>query len=260
MAAEEWDPFKGSSGLMDDVDVTFANFRFGRNPSYKDQDGNLIVVAMVDFLADGETKDQILTIGGGWEVEDNGTRVVRESGDPKGFNNNTYLQTILNRALELDEDTMRKRYEDTGLAPQTAGYWEGFSFHGNLEEYTKGFGENASTGERLMPTVVLGWDAVKANGKAPAARKAPAKKAVAKKAVAPVAEVAEETGGLSGAALAAVKLQIRNIADECESFDEYVDRAFGEIAGIAEDTDVQALVEADGEGSIWNDAVLAAAD
>lgn len=264
MPNDEFDPFKGSSGLADDVDVTWEAVHFGQNPTYTDDAGNMPVVFMAtEFYSDGdiEPREQLYTIGKGWEVQDKGAKVVREDGKPKGFNNSTKLQIILNRCLELDEGAMRARYEATGLTPQEAGYWEGFTFHANQEEREITFGDKkGQTRTDLMPTAVIGWKDGAASKPAGAAKKAPAKKAAAsKKAAAAPAGEAESNGAVTGAALAKVKLAIRAIADECETFEQYVDRCYTEIDEASEDAGVAALIDDDETGSIWADAVEAAA-
>lgn len=267
---DQFDPFKGSSGLADDVDVTWENVHFGQNPTYTDGDGAMPVVFMaLETYSDleFEAREQLYTIGKGWEVQDKGAKVVREDGRSRGFNNSTRLQTLLNRFLELDEDAMRKRYEATGLTPQEAGYWEGFTWHGVIEAVEVGFGDNKKTRDQLVPDKVIGWSGGKVSG---AAKKAPAKKAAASKkaaakAATPVDEATEDTadassnGQVTGAELAKVKLAIRAIADECDTFDEYVDRCYSEVDEASTDGGVAALIDDDEVGSIWADAVEAAA-
>lgn len=275
MSDDTFDPFKGSSGLADDIDVTFTEVRFVRDPSYVDSDsGDMIPVFAVDFATDdpdvgenGVIENQFLSIGKGWEIEDGGAKVVRPEGKKGGFNNSTYLQSIINTMMDLEngEKLLRGRYEDTGLTPQEAGFWEGLRCHMEQTEYTVGgFGNvEKKTRTRLMPTEVYGWtEAPKPATKAPA-KKAPAKKAAVKKAAAKEPEVEETVQTPYAAArLAAgeeIVAQIRAIADECEDTDQFMERCYAEVAGIDESAEIQLLVDdVDSEESIWAEAVEAA--
>lgn len=279
MSDDTFDPFKGSSGLADDIDVTFTEVRFVKDPSYVDSDsGDMIPVFAVDFATDdpdvgenGVIENQFLSIGKGWEIEDGGAKVVRPEGKKGGFNNSTYLQSIINTMMELEngEKLLRGRYEDTGLTPQEAGFWEGLRCHMEQTDYTVGgFGNvEKKTRTRLMPTEVYGWDdAAPKPAKAAPAKKAPAKKAPAKKAAAskpaPEPEV-EETVQTPYAAARLVAGQdvvdaIRAIADECEDTDAFMERCYAEVEGIDESAEIQLLVDdVDSEESIWAEAVAA---
>ena len=99
----------------------------------------------------------------------------------------------------------------------------------------------------------------KAPAKKAPAQKAPAKKAPAKKA--PAKQAVDETP--YAAARAAVSdsciAAIRDIADECTTVEEFMDRAYSEIDGIDGDTDIQLLVDdTESAESIWAEAVAAA--
>ena len=276
MSDDTFDPFKGSSGLADDIDVTFTEVRFVRDPSYTDSDGEMMPVFAVDFATDdpdvgvnGVIENQFLSIGKGWEIEDNGAKVVRPEGKKGGFNNSTYLQTIINTIMGLDggEKLLRGRYEDTGLTPQEAGFWEGLRCHMEQAEYTVGgFGNvEKKTKTRLMPTEVYGWTDAPAAAKPAPAKKAPAKKAPAKKPAskpAPAEETVEELSAYGQARAAVgedIVAQIRAIADESTDTDEFMERCYAEVEGIDESAEIQLLVDdVDSDESIWAEAVEAA--
>jgi hypothetical protein len=128
---------------------------------------------------------------------DGGARVEYENSKNAGkgaFVQGTKMQSILESAMGLAEDVMRARFDDTGLIPRDASFWEGFSFH--LVEEEKGFGKkDPKTGEYertyKVPicTEVFGFGDGdnQGNGQAAPAKavaKAPAKKAAVKKAAA----------------------------------------------------------------------------
>lgn len=263
--------FRGTSGLFDDGEVTFTEARFIKDPSYVNSEGDLMPVFAVDLVTDepdvgenGVLENQFFSIGKGWEIEDGGAKVVREDGKSgKGFNKSTYLQAFLGAMLDLDGgmDAVRARYEDTGATPQEAAFWEGLRVHVEQHEYeTGGWGNvEKKTRSRLMPTEILGWDGVKAEVKS-VAKKAPAKKAPAKKAAA-AKPAADETPYAAAKAAAGdeVCAAIRAIADECDTVEEFMDRAYSEVEGIDDDTSIQLLVDdVESAESIWAEAVAAA--
>lgn len=254
--------FRGESGLMDNVDVQLCNFRFGRNPAFA-RDGELPVIAMVDLVdiagIEETRENQFYTIGNGWEpVDAQGTAVTH----PKavGFNQSSNLQKFLTRCLDADLEKIQGHFEQTGLKPQQAAFWEGLCVHLDLEKQKIEFGERkGETRDVLVPTAVLGWNLL--NGSAPAKAATPAKKtakkaSASKKAAAkPEPEVTEEpASGLTDDVAAA----IRAIADECDTHEEMVDRAYAEIDGIDSDAAIQEAIEDSGPESIWQAAVDAA--
>lgn len=280
----EFDPFAGSSGLVDDIDVTFTQARFIVDPNYTDTaTGELIPVFAADLVTDnpeagngGTLEDQFFSIGKGWEIEDDGAKVVRAAGKKGGFNHSSYLQTIIAKLIELDEQLARGRYEETGLTPQEAGYWEGLRVHMVQEEYTTGGFKDVEkkTRSRLMPDAVYGWGEAEAVKPKPAAAK-PAKKAASAKPAAkpkpaakeePVEEpvAAEETPASPYAeARAAVDADmvaaIEAIAADADTDADFLDRCYNEVEGLADDDNAMFLVDnVDAEDSIWQVALAAA--
>lgn len=286
----DFDPFAGSSGLADDLEVTFTETRFMVDPQYSDSDtGELIPIFAADLVTDqsdvgnnGVLENQFFSIGKGWVIEDDGARVVRAEGKKGGFNHSSYLQQIVARCLELDEKTMRDRYEDTGFSPQTAAFWEGFRCHMVQEEYTTGGfkGVEKKVRSHLMPDEVYGWDDAEAKPAKPAAKKAVAKPAPAKKAATakptakpkpavkeePVEETpAEPTGELSEYQTARAQVDaeivaaIEAIAAEADTDADFIDRCYAEVDGLADDDNAMYLVDnVDADDSIWQIALAEA--
>lgn len=246
--SERPEAFQGVSSLPDDFDGTLDNCRFGKNPKYTIKEtGAMPVVFSFDILAPelGENQDMILTIGNGFKAEENGTLAVLEkprSSGKTGFQDNSNIMGWINRLFELDEAAMLERYESTQYPPQDARFWEGLRCHFNREKY-KDF--RGTERDKLMPTALLGWGEgdgeVKAKP-ATAKKKASKKKAAAK----PKAEPADE--GVDDETLAALDA----IADECETYDEFVSRAFSEVDG-ADSEPLYSVIMAgeDTEGSVW---------
>jgi hypothetical protein len=271
---EEFDPFKGSSGLADDIDVTFTEVRFGVDPAYTDTEtGEPVPVFIADLATDdsdigtnGVIENQIFSIGKGWVIEDDGASVVVASGKPRGFNTSTYLQRILQRLLELDETKARKRFEETGVGPQSAAYWEGLQVHMVQEERTIQIGKGPSrVKSELMPSEFYGWTDGEVEEKAkpevkakPAAKKAAAPKPKPAPKPAPAAE--DEPAETPGSEYAAAKAQvdpdlvakIEAIAADCDDADTFMSRAYSEIEGLDEDDNAMYLVDnVDAEDGIW---------
>lgn len=254
MAHDEFDPFATSTGLADDIDVTIRNFRFGLDPAYTNQDDEMTLTGICDFVTDdpdigtnGTIENQFLTIGKGWEAVDGGKKVQREDGRPKGFNNSTYLGALLDACMAIGEDKMRARYEATKLTPMDAGFWEGLSLHMEQTEY-EAFNKKRS---RLLPTEVKGWTG---EAKKPA-KKAAAKKVAAKKA-APKAEAEEvetdaEDAGPTLESLTAAIIAIAKTSED-DGGATFVERCYSEIEGLdANDEAMQLVDDVESEDSIW---------
>lgn len=246
MAHDEFDPFATSTGLADDLDITIRNFRFGLDPAYTNQDDEMTLTGICDFVTDdpdvgtnGTIDNQFLTIGKGWEAINGGKAVQREDGRPKGFNNSTYLGALLDACMGLAEDKMRARYESTQLSPMDAGFWEGLQLHMVQTEY-EAFNKKRT---RLLPTEVKGWGAAKPK----AAKKAAAKKVAAKKAAPKVEEPEVDP-------LEALREQIIAIAktSEDDGGATFIERCYSEIEGLDASDEAMALVDdVESEESIW---------
>lgn len=248
---EEFDPFATTTGLADDLDITIRNFRFGLDPAYTNQDGEMTLTGICDFVSDdpdvgtnGTIENQFLTIGKGWEAIDGGKAVQREDGRPKGFNNSTYMGAIIDACMSIDPDKMRGRFEQTKLSPMDAGYWEGLTLHVEQTEY-KAFDK---TRTRLLPTEVKGWGTEKPKP----AKKAAAKKVAAKKAAATKVEeeVAEETGPTLESLKAAIVAIAKTSEDDGGA--TFIERCYSEIDGLDANDEAMALVDdVESAESIW---------
>lgn len=262
----EYDPFKGyEGGFGDDEDLTFTNVRFAVDPEFTNDDGEMLPALFADLVGEEDTfEGQRFSIGKGWEIEDSGAKVVREDGKEKGFQNQTYLQKFLNAAFECDggEELLRGRWQETGLTPQDAAYWEGLKVHTEqveLYNFKNREGEQVSV-TKPLPTVVYGWDEGGTGAKKKAAaKKAPAKKVAAKKTAAkkPAAKPAPKAKEQSEyeAAMEAVGSEVvealREIAAEAEDANAFFDAAYAQD-WVAEDEAVQLLVDDyESDESIW---------
>lgn len=253
--AERPSVFQGVSSLPGDFDGTIGNARFGKNPKYTIKSGPQAGQMPVVFSFDIDSPeledpiDHILTIGNGFKAENNGTLAVREKAGKEGFQDNSNIQLWIDRLFDLDADAMVSRYEQTEYPPQDARFWEGLTCHFDREKY-KDF--NGNEKDRLMPTALIGWDAVEEP-----AKKAPAKKATATKKKKAAAPKAEDNG--AGEIDPAVLELIDGIADESEDFDSFIAEVFSQVEAAAEEPLYSKVMEGeDVEGSIWQRAVARA--
>jgi hypothetical protein len=127
MSSDELFPSVDTSG-QSDIDVKWSQARFGQNPQYKDGDGNMPVVLMVDQLDENGTlrEDQVIPIGKGFKVVDNGTRV--EHTNPKfnkpgaGVGKGSKAAELLDSLVDIDIDAFRAKL-DEGIGPRDAEFW-----------------------------------------------------------------------------------------------------------------------------------------
>lgn len=154
--ADEFDPFAGSTGLPDKLDVVVQEAWFEFDPEYNNGQ-TLLARFNVDTTDDsfGENGKGIIqyACGNGWEAEDQGQRAVREDGGQKGFNVNTAYQLFIAAAIECDGAEAVLRSEGRG-DPRYAPMWVGTAWH--LERKEKDYGGEIGKISRLLPTAFLG--------------------------------------------------------------------------------------------------------
>lgn len=153
---EEWET---ESGLPDDIDCWVSKSYFGYNPEYMQGKVPLLIW-------EGESPDLVLTrpinwpIGSGWQIIDNGARVVHAKDAPpklRRFIESSIYGRLIKRLRELGVDM--KQY---GSAREAAT-WEGLGFHLVREEIEfTGAADRGILVDRggktshLMPTEFLG--------------------------------------------------------------------------------------------------------
>lgn len=246
-----FDPFKMSEGLLDDVDVWIDEFRFEFNPDYNNGE-TLVAVAVIssdDDEVDSGT-ELMFSCGNGWTTNDGGKTAEREDGKDKTFNKQSAMGMFATGAISVAEEVMRGRYEADGTTPMMAAMYEGLGFHLEIVEVDYG-GEIGKRG-KLVPSAFLG-EKGKASGATKKASGGAKKAAGATKAKAkgkPAAE-AEAAGGLTDE----VKGLLDAIADDCETHDEFMERAMSEIDPDLIDSEVEAAIQNTDDGSLWDQAV-----
>lgn len=246
-----FDPFKMSEGLIDDVDVWIDEFRFEFNPDYNNGE-TLCGVAVVSSDDDEiETGTELMfSCGAGWTTNDQGKTAEREDGKEKTFNKQSAMGMFATGAITVAEEVMRGRYEADGTTPMMAAMYEGLGFH--LEIVEVNYGGEIGVKGKLVPSAFLGEKGAKPTGgtakKAAATKKAsggakPKAKGKAK------AEASE--GGLTDE----VKGLLDAIADDCETHDEFMERAMSELDPDLIDAEVEAAIQNTDDGSVWDQAV-----
>lgn len=248
----EHDPWGGTAGLIDDVDVTIVSAEFTYDPEYND--GNTLI-CRIEAAVDGGDADEPevfkLSTGSGWEDADKGASARREDGkDPKGFNRSCAYQVFLAAALETDAAPIMQA---RGL-PWDAGIWTDLRFHVQRQDYwpftipvADRNAENANS--RLIPDAFLGEAEAKG-----AAKKAPAKasaKGGPKQADPEPAESAEDApaaASSNGALPVKVRMALKRIAKETDSHDDFVERVFAEIDNAEDEPVYSAAMDDSDEG------------
>lgn len=262
MPTELKDPFHLSSGLMDDIDLTFEEATFGFDPAYNDAETCVLKVTVSSDDPDFDEENNVLLYPcGGFEPTDKtGRHAQHESGKPKPFNKNSGIGLLIGAMMDTDAaDVLQARWKEDDLSPFDAELYEGLSFH--MKQKTINYGGEIGEKDRLLPEEFLG--VVEGESKKPAkkakktakksrtarkpARKAPRK---AKKAKPEVSEEIIE-------AITDIATEVVENDGDHETFTEacYEDIEFGDEEDAASE-----LIEADDEDSIWGWALAAAED
>ena len=101
---------------------------------------------------DFREKEIFLSLGDGWDEQDDGKSVAHNSGDPeKDFGRRSYYGMVIERCIK--DLGIAKLLEARG-EPTEAKVWEGLKFKMRREEIN--FGSNVGVKEREMPIEFLG--------------------------------------------------------------------------------------------------------
>jgi len=147
--------FELDSGLPDDYEIVVERAEFGYREVYRGGDVPLLILYCAS--PDTETREELFTIGTGWEVVTGGERV---EGRPK-FLASSWMGRLIVRCSELDmpgfeggdNGTVLDFIADRGTA-QDAHIWVGLKFKMHREEVD--FGEGIGLKKHIMPTECLG--------------------------------------------------------------------------------------------------------
>jgi hypothetical protein len=193
-----------TEGGLDEQPVTLRNARFDTDLTRIDDAGNPATFLAVDLCPDNPDvttlEDQRFGIGKGWDVEDDGARVVRDDGKKAQYNKASKAGRFVDSLLGLKEfrEAIKARHAaGDQVTPFDAAFFEGLKFvvKANEGHFKAGDGEEVSF-RFFTASEFLGFEGQGAKTKTPPkpAKKAASKKAAAKKAAAvPVEEPEEET-------------------------------------------------------------------
>lgn len=249
----EFDPWETSSGLPDFLQVRIENPHFGHNAEIQNGQVCLFVPEGTILSGDGieqpEPFTQFYGCGPGWEPAGKGrTRVVREDGKARKFNNNVayaHLFTSLKKAAEAQEmwDTLRKRG-----TPFDASLWANLTVdleRVQLPEFEGSDGKMVKRSVLEVKSIVKMGDTT-----TPAA--------TAKEEVDEKASVSSGSSGgdaLSNGELdvklkAKLKAAARSVQEAGGEHKAFVEKAF-DIEGVLDNATAEQAVMDEGEGSIW---------
>jgi hypothetical protein len=135
-----------SSGLLDDADITITGARFGYDATYDDGDTLILIVDGTSNQEGWETFQQFLSIGKGWDTQDQGLTV---NGQDAFRTNSQYGIFIAGAVANGAEKVLMAR----GM-PDVAAIWVGLKFHVNRSPHD--YGGEIGVKNVLAPTAFLG--------------------------------------------------------------------------------------------------------
>lgn len=237
--ADEFDPWATTSGLVDDIDITISDAYFGFNADYNN--GETLVLTIEGTTDDEDNKEYsgFYPCGGGWETTDKGKTASREDGKRKGFNKTSGYGLFFTAAIEAGAgDVLRERG-----TPFEAAVWPGLTFH--MKRLKHNYGGEIGEIERLLPVEFKG---VAGEGGAKPAKATGATKKAAPTKAEPEGE-ADEAGAASsnGELPVPLKAKLKKLARECETHDQFIERAYTEVDGVDGNTAAEeAVMDPDG--------------
>lgn len=246
----EFDPWETSSGFPDFVQVRIENPHFTYDAQI--QDGTVCLFAPEGTILSGDGIDepteftQFYGCGPGWEpAGKGGTRIVREDGKARKFNNNVayaHLFTSLKKAAEAQDmwDALRKKG-----TPFDASLWSNLTLDLERVALPEFEGKDGKMVKRNVLEVKTIVKMGNTEGKA----------AKAKEEVDEKATVSSGESTSNGAAIAAeldpkLKAKLRALAREHDEHKAFVEKAF-DIDGVLDNQVAEDAIMDQGEGSIW---------
>ena len=223
----EFDAYSFSDGLVTEYQGKITDAYFTYDDSYNDGESLLLKLEIQSDnseLGDGGAVIEQYPVGKGWETTDKGKTASREDGKPRALNRNSGVAVLVTSALEAGAASELK---SRGI-PTDAAIWPGLEFTFARKEFTfKVDGEERSYG-RMLITEYHGHGLGAAGG-----------------AVKPVK--ADKAAAVAGPIPPKVKIALKKLAVECDTHDEFIERAFVEIDGVDGDAVVEtAVMDADG--------------
>ena len=219
----EFDAYSFTDGLVTEYQGKITDAYFTYDDSYNDGESLLLKLEIQTDnpeLGDGGAVIEQYPVGKGWETTDKGKSASREDGKPRALNRNSGVAVLVTSAIEAGAASELK---SRGI-PTEAAIWPGLEFTFARKEFTfKVDGEERSYG-RMLITEYHGQGIGGKTADKPAAADKPA-----------------------GPIPPKVKIALKKLAMECDTHDDFIERAFVEIDGVDGDAVVEAAVmDADG--------------
>ena len=223
LQGDGWTP---STGLADDFDGVITDSYFTRDSKFPPEAAILKLVVMADDQEIGE-QTILLSCGNGYDILDNGARIVHESqvktGKNRAFNNNSNAWAFIQSAAKSGA---AKTMQERGTM-WDAGVWTGLKFHFKREQY-KPFNSDEPK-NRMVVTSFLGVGGESKGATQQRTEAAP-----------------QESNGVAPL----LRAKLVKTAQEAKDHDDFMDKAFA-IEGVAGNQAAEALVMSTGKGSIW---------
>lgn len=147
--------FELDNGLPDNYEIVVERAEFGYRDVYRGGEVPLLILSCAS--PETETREELFSIGNGWEVVAGGERVEGRN----KFLASSWMGRLIVRCSELDmpgfdggdKGTVLDFIADRGTA-QDAHIWVGLKFRMNREEID--FGEGIGKKQHIIPTECLG--------------------------------------------------------------------------------------------------------
>lgn len=218
----EFDAYSFTDGLVTEYQGKITDAYFTYDDSYNDGESLLLKLEIQSDnpeLGDGGAVIEQYPVGKGWETTDKGKTASREDGKPRALNRNSGVAVLVTSALEAGAASELK---SRGV-PTDAAIWPGLEFTFARKEFTfKVDGEERSYGRMLITEF---------HGQGIGAK----------------VKIVDLDEKIAGPIPPKVKIALKKLAMECDTHDDFIERAFVEIDGVDGDSVVEsAVMDADG--------------
>ena len=215
-----FDAYSFTDGLVTEYQGKITDAYFTYDDSYNDGESLLLKLEIQtdnSELGDGGAVIEQYPVGKGWETTDKGKTASREDGKPRALNKNSGVAVLVTSAIEAGAAAELK---SRGI-PTDSAIWPGLEFTFARKEFTfKVDGEERSYGRMLITEY---------HGQGIGAKTA-------------AIETSGTAGKPSGPINPKVKIALKKLALECDTHDEFIERAFVEVGGVDGDLVHEAAV------------------
>jgi hypothetical protein len=212
-----FDAYSFTDGLVTEYQGKITDAYFTYDDSYNDGESLLLKLEIQtdnSELGDGGAVIEQYPVGKGWETSDKGKTASREDGKPRALNKNSGVAVLVTSALEAGAASELK---SRGV-PTDSAIWPGLEFTFARKEFTfKVDGEERSYGRMLITEY---------HGQGIGAK----------------TKTVDLNEQIAGPISPKVKIQLKKLAMECDTHDEFIERAFVEIDGVDGDGPTEAAV------------------